>query len=100
MKAKMESALKASLADWWGALAPHMKKLEEMGGLPPPKKCFIAGRDPASSIFLTPLSGYLRSFFGFEVDLKPFSVEPLRDYFHPASLISQKQDILLASLLY
>lgn len=97
LKAKTEAALKPAILDWWEGASPHLKNLEELGF---PKKCFIAGRDPAANIFLPHLSNYLKSFFGFEPELKTFSIEPMRDYFHPASILSQNQDILLASLLY
>ncbi|TSC73731.1 MAG: hypothetical protein G01um101444_472 [Parcubacteria group bacterium Gr01-1014_44] len=97
LKAKTETALKPAILDWWEGLSPYLKNLEERGF---PKKCYIAGREQAADIFLPHLSNYLKSFFGFEPDLKMFSLEPLRDYFHPASIISKKQDILLASLLY
>lgn len=99
LQANAEAALKPALLDWWEAVSPHLSKLEERGRFPP-KKCFIAGRDQASDIFFPHLANYLKSFLGFPPDLKPFSVEPLRDYFHPTSVLSQKQDILLASLFY
>jgi len=96
LKAKTESLLKPAFLDWWEEISQHVKKLEETGF---PKKCFIAGRDPAVNIFPGLLANYLKSLLGFESDLKLFSVEPMRDLIRPSSFVPQNQDILLASLL-
>lgn len=97
LRAKAETELQPALSHWWESVQPYLKSLGEIGF---PKNVFIARRDQISGIFLPALSNYLKSNANFQHALQFFSIEPLSDLIRPPSIISQKQDILLASLFY
>lgn len=97
LRDRVEMELQPVFLHWWEGVWPYLKQLEEIGF---PKKVFVAGRDQTASVFLPNLSNYLKANVNFQQTLHFFSIEPLNDFLHPPSIISQKQDILLASLFY